>query len=515
MSRSACHREIRSHTYATVELPDFTRQKTPYTLGACLAAASLLSLGLCAIPHSVGAALLINEVAWMGDAESPNNEWIELHNTGAHAVDVDGWVLTDGDTLDIPLSGTVQPGAYAVLERTDENSAPGTAFGLYTGALSNEGRTLTLLRADGSIAEQVAGGQQWESIGGNNETKDTAQRTSAGWASGVPTPGAANTTQVSAPLDSEAAETEQSDLGGVDETEGEPVHVSMTLPDTELQLSVDAPAVAYVNRPVTLTAEASGIGSALIESLDYTWNFGDLTTATGRRVTHTYEHPGEYVVVLFGSYARHSAQVRHEVTVLPVRFSLAMTSAGEIQIQKNMQYEVDLGGFTLTGISEITIPKHTLIRPRGTITVPGDTLTGGRRDIVVMLHDQRGTLRGTHIPEARTEKHGSTHVRIERERTSQPHESKEKKTAVLVTTTPVHANSKSVPPEPLVLALAEFTDRTRVRTPVGQKHSDPHGASVAMADRIKREYLPHLGLIGILVLGIAAVYVRRGVGNDV
>ena len=94
--------------------------------------------------------------------------------------------------LSINLTGVISPGAFAVLERTSDDSAPGSAFLIYTGALVNTGATLTLRDASGVIVDQVAGGENWQDIGGDNVTKETAQYTTAGWVTDVPTPGSAN-----------------------------------------------------------------------------------------------------------------------------------------------------------------------------------------------------------------------------------------------------------------------------------------------------------------------------------
>ena len=135
------------------------------------------------------AAVTINEIAWMGNETSANDEWIELFNDGGSSVDVTGWVLRDGMNLEIVLTGAIGAGQYAVLERTDDDSAPGGAFLIYTGALTNTGATLVLARDDGGIEDQVSGGENWENIGGDNVTKETAQYTSSGWTTGAATPG--------------------------------------------------------------------------------------------------------------------------------------------------------------------------------------------------------------------------------------------------------------------------------------------------------------------------------------
>lgn len=143
-------------------------------------------------PQQSYASILISEVAWMGSAESANDEWIELYNGGEEEVFLDGWVLTDGDNLEIELAGAVGAGQYAVLERTNDDSAPGPAFLLYKGALKNSGATLSLIKADQTVVHEVVGGENWREIGGSNITKETAQFSDGVWVTGVRTPGEEN-----------------------------------------------------------------------------------------------------------------------------------------------------------------------------------------------------------------------------------------------------------------------------------------------------------------------------------
>ena len=79
-------------------------------------------------PVNAQAAVTFSEIAWMGGEDSANDEWIELYNSGSDLVSVDGWTISDGMNLDIELSGSIGAGSYAVLERTDDSSAPGGAF---------------------------------------------------------------------------------------------------------------------------------------------------------------------------------------------------------------------------------------------------------------------------------------------------------------------------------------------------------------------------------------------------
>ncbi len=144
-------------------------------------------------PRIVSADVRINEVAWMGTVTSANDEWIELYNAGTGKVDLDGWTVSSNGSLLIPLSGVIPAGKYFLLERTDDSTVPSaSADVIYTGALGNGGATLIVKNKNGTVEDTVAGGGDWTAIGGDNATKDTAQRSVSGWITAAPTPRAGN-----------------------------------------------------------------------------------------------------------------------------------------------------------------------------------------------------------------------------------------------------------------------------------------------------------------------------------
>ncbi len=330
-------------------------------------------LRLSSWPASAYAALSINEVAWMGSGVSANHEWIELYNDSASSVVVDGYRLTDNQNLNIILTGEVPASGFVVLERTSDESAPGTAFLIYTGALVNTGATLQLLNATGDIVDQVAGGEDWQNIGGDNITKETAQYTSQGWQTGTPTPGKENITSTSDDEDDESADeitSTTTNTNVVTSSNGASQMVLSREPKSSLQLSFPLPSQVYVNQPLDFKVTASGVGETIISSLRYVWNFGDATAERGQTATHSYEYPGTYVVTVRAQYAGRDVMARDTVTVLPVNFSLSRGSDGAVQINNNAQYEINLSGYLLKGQKSLLIPKDTILLPKSTITIP-------------------------------------------------------------------------------------------------------------------------------------------------
>ena len=357
----------------------------------------LLGVGIL-VPQAAFASVAITEIAWMGSTASPNHEWIELHNTG-DAVDLDGWILHDANNLTIELSGTLGSGQYAVLERTSDASASGSAFLIYTGALSNTGATLVLRNAVGQVVNQVTGGTDWQTVGGNNETKDTAQLSTAGWITAPATPGSAAaagaaptvvvTEETPAPTTTSESSSERIVRQGTATT------YELVLPDVSLELAVDAPLVTHVGEPVTFMAIASGVGKTITDSLQYQWSMGNGEQVIGKEPTYVYDHPGEYVVVVSGEYKRQKQYQRHLITVLPVTLELQEVD-GLYVISNHGDTEIDLGGYTLTGTHTHKIPAHTIILPKASVVVPLKVV--GVTPAMVALYDQRGVMVATKFP---------------------------------------------------------------------------------------------------------------------
>ncbi|MEN9920433.1 MAG: hypothetical protein RL538_326 [Candidatus Parcubacteria bacterium] len=333
------------------------------------------------VPLSSKAAVLVSEVAWMGSTASANHEWIELYNNGSAPVDIAGWTLSDGMNLQIPLTGTIPVGSYVVLERTSDDSVSGTAFLIYTGALVNTGATLTLTRADGGLEDQVAGGENWQSVGGDNVTKETAQYTTAGWVTGAPTPGAANSGVVKTDEEEEEVvdeeETKEESAPTKKSSGNSSETVRLILTDSVLALTIDAQKVGYVNQPITFEVQSSGVGKTIESSLVYQWNFGDGVVKFGKEPTYQFLYPGKYIVTVYGAFKRQEQLARHEITILPVAVSITRNDKGDVQINNDSPYEIDISGYRVRAEKSFTFPEYSIVLPNQTVTLARSKVGSG------------------------------------------------------------------------------------------------------------------------------------------
>lgn len=330
----------------------------------------------------------------MGSTASANHEWIELFNSG-ESVSVDGWTLTDSTNLSIALVGTIPANTYVLLERNRSDgvsvSPTLSAFLNYAGALVNTGATLILRDGNGQVVDQVAGGENWQQIGGDNVTKDTAQYSTAGWITAPPTPGRANATTPSLPPTAAPASSAASRQSGGSGAAAVVRSNSPASAPAALALTITIPEYIYVGQPVTFAATPTGGGAVTRNSLVYHWNFGDLHTGTSSRPTHTYQFPGTYTAVVQASFAKQTVHARQAVVVLPLTVSLAHSAQGDVLLHNDALYEVDLSLHLLAGSKTRRIPPRTYIAPRETITVPW-SMVGNSPFPAVRLYGQAGQV---------------------------------------------------------------------------------------------------------------------------
>ena len=137
--------------------------------------------------------LILNEIAWMGSpaqagetaAQAAAQEWIELKNISASAIDLSGWqVLDSTGNSKMALDGTIPAGGFYVLARNA--TATATIDASYSGALSNSGEELAVFDTHCDTSDFLDASTGWP--GGNNTTKQTLERDvdGSGWHTSVP-----------------------------------------------------------------------------------------------------------------------------------------------------------------------------------------------------------------------------------------------------------------------------------------------------------------------------------------
>lgn len=313
------------------------------------------------------APVVINEIAWAGTQTSANDEWIELYNSSAQAIELNGWSLRAVDgTPNIALEGIIPAGGFFLLERTDDTTVIDIPADLiYTGALSNSSETLELVNAEGVAVDRVS---QW--YAGDATARTTMERKSAAlsgddptnWQTSDGTPRAPNSAGVPEP----AEEAPPSDESGIQ---------TATPAGPEATLSITGPASVIPGKIVDLSVIIEGFTPDEIN-----WNFGDGFTAIGETVEHTFSFPGQYLVVASANFAGQTItdQLLISVFETAVRISEFIPNPeGKdaenewIELQNASERVVDLSEWQLrVGKKKFEFAQHSFLLPGQFLVLP-------------------------------------------------------------------------------------------------------------------------------------------------
>jgi hypothetical protein len=111
--------------------------------------------------------VIFNEICWMGDGESPANEWIEIKNVSKEKIDLSGWqILNKNQKLKFVFEegAKILPSEILLLKRGDD----------FSGAIKNSDEALFLFDKNCNLEDEVFATSSWPA--GDNFSKRTAER---------------------------------------------------------------------------------------------------------------------------------------------------------------------------------------------------------------------------------------------------------------------------------------------------------------------------------------------------
>ncbi len=333
----------------------------------------LIGIALLA-PTAAHAAVVISEIAWMGTSASANAEWIELQNTENTDVNLSGWTLVaTGGSPNITLTGVIGASGFYLLERTSDASVPAvSADQIYSGALANTGLTLLLKDQAGTVIDTVEGGADWKSIGGDNTTKQTPQRSGSTWTTAEPTPRAASVSGSPGGGGDGAIGTSTDPLTPQPSVGGSPV-VTATPRNPIPRLYVDAGPGRFLTTQVesSFSAHAYDSDGSIRRDARFTWSFGDGAEEHGDEVTHTYEYPGTYTIAIHARAGESSVVSLLMAQVSDSNVVVSSASNDRITIQNVGETLLDLSSWQLRkGETSFVIPQYTTLMKGQEATFP-------------------------------------------------------------------------------------------------------------------------------------------------
>ena len=106
------------------------------------------------------------------------------------------------------------------------------------------------------------------------------------------------------------------------------------------------------------------------------WNFGDGSEAIGETVLHTYDYPGEYVVMLNSSSQEGLAVARTNVKILSPEIAVVAADPEHIELKNNSPGEISLFGRALfAGGKVFAFPQDTIMKAGQIISFPARITT--------------------------------------------------------------------------------------------------------------------------------------------
>jgi hypothetical protein len=333
------------------------------------------------MPSAAFANVQINEVAWMGDATSAYNEWIELYNDGDTAEDLSGWsiVTTDGK-FSIILSKTIQPKGYFLLEHVKADAAKSTASDVlsYTGTyFNNEGGIILLLKHGDMETDKIDASEKWPAGNSDKAKEETMQRNGEKWITAPSTKGTENkTSDTSSETTDATTDTTNTDTAPYSSSLDTSAHMSpLPLSDfsekQELYISAGRNRIVSAGNPVIFEAYAIDSKGTKSQNISATWSFGDGSQAGGVKVSHTYKYSGDYAVVLNASTGRNEAVSRAEIKVFAPKITLFAENDGAVSLSNDSAYEINIGGWKIQGTTgTFAVAPDTIIMPGKKIIFP-------------------------------------------------------------------------------------------------------------------------------------------------
>lgn len=142
---------------------NFRFKKKILVLGQLGVIGLMLGQNVMSVMAAAPGAVVINEVAWAGSADSANDEWIELYNTTGAAVDLSNWKIRDdgADAYTFPAGASIPAHGYVLIEDSEAVTNLPSDF-IYNMSLANTGDSLQLVDAGAVVIDTVnASGAAW------------------------------------------------------------------------------------------------------------------------------------------------------------------------------------------------------------------------------------------------------------------------------------------------------------------------------------------------------------------
>ncbi len=343
----------------------------------------LVALTLC-LPGFVNAAVVINEVMYDVGGTDTGREWVEVWNDSIESIDLSTWKFFEanvGHKIVAIGSPVIPAGGYAVVSDSSEKfmaDNPNFSGLLFDSAFSlgNAGETVSLKDSTDITTDTIT---YDISLGAAGDGNSLQRKTDGGWIAASPTPGSV-TVALQSSVAVEQSESQSDVTNEIQNSASYSAHSSQSVAtvsyeEPELVVTLGRSRLGFVGVPLSFEAKIKSVKNMPVTArLMYAWSMGDGTKENGQFISHVYEFPGEYIVLLNTSAGGVNAVSKVLVKIVSPRI-LVRAEPEYLTIQNLDSHELNLGGFTIeTGGSKFIVPVDTLIAPKGVLRISLSTM---------------------------------------------------------------------------------------------------------------------------------------------
>lgn len=354
-----------------------------------------VALAVCAIllPRFAQAQVVISEFLYDAPGSDTDQEWMELFNAGASAVDLTKWKINDGSNhvLNVPPKNngkgsiTINAGEYIILAAdaaTFIAQYPNVANVIDTTlALPNTSGTISLVDEEGVTVDTFAYTKD-QGAAGNGNTFQRGAVGAATFAAASPTPGtgslASEQTDQNTDTDSDQTATTTESVQTTTTTSSSastPVSSYVPPPLPEIFADGGPDRLAIVGADIEFNGRAYNRNQVVLDKVRFVWNFGDGSTAEGQSVLHHFDYPGRYAVSLDIAHERNAALDMIIVTAEPARLAFSALSDGSVAIENKAGKNLDLSLWIVRNFSQtFMLPEHSIVLAGTTFHISQKTL---------------------------------------------------------------------------------------------------------------------------------------------
>lgn len=346
-----------------------------------------------AIPSAASASIVINEFLYDAPGTDTDQEFVELYNNGASAIDLTKWKINDGSnhTLNAPPKNggtgsiSIAPGGYVLLVDNAANfiaahsGVSGTVIDTVL-SLPNTGGTISLLDDSGATADSVS----YTKDQGGNGDGNSLQRGGGAWIAAAPTMDAANASSAAAPATADSGSSSAASTTAATDTSQSsssssqtPAAVSSYVPPPVPEIFADGGSdrTVIVGADTEFNGRAYNRQKVVIDHVRFLWNFGDGTSADGPSVLHHYRYPGRYAVVLTIAQDKDSVSDRFVVTAEAAKLAFFANPDGSVTIQNNAGRDIDLSGWLVRSFGRtFALPDDSIVLTGASMRIAHETL---------------------------------------------------------------------------------------------------------------------------------------------